>query len=128
MADNTKVEGFTPGPWRLVEDLDQIGKASHRVYSVHADVPTRAGSYAFCGLARITADRGDAILEANARLIAAAPDLYEALTLACEQIADLRHFANSNGGMIDEEQFTEGLAALAKADGLSPTSGNGGER
>lgn len=79
MADNTKVEGFTPGPWRLVEDFDQIGKASHRVYSVHADVQTRAGRYAFCGLARITADRGDAMLEANARLIAAAPTMHEAL-------------------------------------------------
>lgn len=51
----------------------------------------------------------------HAALMASAPDLYAALVDACEEIAALRHYANNNGGMIDEEKFVEGLAALAKA-------------
>ncbi|NKC47600.1 hypothetical protein HED54_14740 [Ochrobactrum anthropi ATCC 49188] len=54
---------------------------------------------------------------ANASLIAAAPDLYEALEAAIEEINHLRKFAGDNGAMIDDTDFVEGIAALAKARG-----------
>lgn len=55
--------------------------------------------------------------EANAHLIASAPDLLEALQEACEIIQDLNRELNNHGGMIDDETFPEGLAAIAKALG-----------
>jgi hypothetical protein len=42
------------------------------------------------------------------------------LNVACEEIYDLRRYANNHGGMIDCEKFTEGLAALAA---LPPSQG-----
>lgn len=52
-----------------------------------------------------------------ARLIAAAPELLEALQEACETIQDLNRELNNHGGMIDDETFPKGLAAIAKALG-----------
>lgn len=57
------------------------------------------------------------VARSNGRLIAAAPDLLEALIEACEIIEDLSHELNSHGGMIDDETFPKGLAAIAKAIG-----------
>lgn len=114
----------TPGPWRLVEDFDQIAGRTHRVYSVEGDVPTKAGSYAFLGLARIPADRGDAMLEANARLIAAAPDLLEEVREVCA-ILDRYRADTGEEPCFDHEAIGEEIArrhqsltdALLKAEG-----------
>lgn len=91
---------FTPGPW--VADTDHKGMDAIRV---HSDTPPRlvacVGNNEWTDYARHIAD---------ARLIAAAPDLYYAL----EQILD----------DMGKDQFTccpaakeQGLAALAKARG-----------
>lgn len=49
-------------------------------------------------------------------LFAAAPELLVRLKEACDQIAELSHYANNHGGMIDEQEFVEGRAAIAKAE------------
>lgn len=56
-----------------------------------------------------------ALVQATPALIAQRAALVEALKLACEEIKDLRNNANNHGGMIDEENFVEGLAALKLA-------------
>jgi hypothetical protein len=80
------------------------------------------------GLRLMNLDDGDANFAANARLIAAAPDLLAACELALEQ---LHHCDCSNGvtspmGDIDEGNVWAGqtadtlLAAIRKAKGESP--------
>lgn len=55
--------------------------------------------------------------EAEGRVLAAAPELLEALQEACETIQGLNRELNNHGGMIDDETFPKGLAAIAKALG-----------
>lgn len=55
--------------------------------------------------------------EANARLIASAPDLLAALEEAVSEVESLRGFVNSHGGMIDDENCDYGRAAIARAKG-----------
>jgi hypothetical protein len=66
-------------------------------------------------LAYITQLEGEA--EAGRKAVEA---LRGGLNVACEEIYDLRRYANNHGGMIDCEKFTEGLAALAA---LPPSQG-----
>jgi hypothetical protein len=88
----------TPGPWSLDSDAGQV----HIV---------AAGA----AIARVMAMRSDGCGEANARLIAAAPDL----------LAELQNIANANPSSWDEEtrdQFQQwaqnrARAAIAKATG-----------
>lgn len=56
-------------------------------------------------------------VRARARIRDAAPELLEALQEACEIIQDLNRELNNHGGMIDDETFPKGLAAIAKALG-----------
>ena len=59
-------------------------------------------------------------LKANARLIAAAPEMAEALRLAIDTIASLHgHYCpDCKGGCPDLETIAIGRAAIAKAEGL----------
>lgn len=96
---------FTPGPWEWVKSKNDNWSS----YDLSPGILTKD-----------TADGttfGDEIDRANASLIAAAPDLYEALEAAIEEINHLRKFAGDNGAMIDDTDFVEGIAALAKARG-----------
>lgn len=77
----------TPGPWAIL-DLEKI----KRIYV--------AGGNIICDV------RGDE-QQANARLIAAAPDLFEALEL----------FILLKDGKPSSERFEKGSAAIAKAKG-----------
>ena len=56
----------TPGPWRVAPASAYAG----------ADINVDAGTNGFVALC---GTRGDAVAEANAKLIAAAPELFEAL-------------------------------------------------
>jgi len=71
----TKAAGHTPGPWRYW--LDEQYPATGRFYIFHKDLPlasvAHGGSYP-----------DQDISEANARLIAAAPELAETLRLAAD--------------------------------------------
>lgn len=45
------------------------------------------------------------------------PALVEALKEACEEIRELRRYANNHGRMYDSEEYEEGLAVLSQALG-----------
>ena len=93
------MSGWTPGPWRIKEgpchaaDCCDLTICGDIFMLAHINGPNYAHS------------------QANARLIAAAPDLYAALDWLCRALV---HDHNKN---ID--YWTEALAALAKARGES---------
>ena len=64
-------------------------------------------------------DEREAVLTVSdlSAILAQREALLEALKDACDEIRDLRRYANNRGGMIDEENFVEGLAAIALATG-----------
>mgnify|MGYP001495191455 CR=1 FL=1 len=101
---------FTKGPWR-VGDLDS--NAQRIIHGEHYEICT---CWHHCV---VSIERE---MEANATLIAAAPEMFEALTEACDLIKDLVFFANSNGGEYPFREFEEGRAALIKA---VPSTGDG---
>lgn len=76
-------EKFTPGPWKIVIDRDADGNADR--VEVQAD---DAGS---CTIAVIETENGPhAVALADARLIAAAPELYAALEGVLQRVRALR--------------------------------------
>ena len=97
----------TPGPW-------SVGEVSHKkqrvdIDSLHAD--QTVGHHTWRGLARAYGCEdmpveGTAAMLANARLIAAAPELLEALKVLVE-----------NGGIGPEQMFHDARTAIAKATG-----------
>lgn len=89
----------TPGPWKVAENL--FGNTAS--YEVYANVETKSGKGGYTRICQIT-PRDQ---KANARLIAAAPELLEALE-------------NCLGFVVAHPQFTEDLRNLiAKARGES---------
>ena len=84
----------TPGPWRITDEMRGVGNV--RVHGVES--ASGHGSVANCG--------ADDTGAANARLIAAAPDLLEAL----QSVADFWA-----GGDIPAEIDAAMRAAIAKA-------------
>lgn len=90
----------TPGPWQFCESELRPGR-----YSIYANGPV-----AYCG--DTTNEPGDG--EANARLIAAAPELLAALDKAESFIAGFEGDELQEG--IDE-MLSEIRAAIAKAEG-----------
>ena len=103
MTTNEK-PGFTPGPW-TPEGFDDWGDGTN--LPLELDV-------------RVNGSRWDKIVDsirisdANAHIIAAAPDLYEALN----ELLDISKYAEWNdGGDRLDAALEAGLAALAKARG-----------
>lgn len=100
---------FTPGPWVAVDE----GRGRDRNWCVMVPEESRFGPY----IATIhnTADHA----KANAHLIAAAPELYEAL----EAVLDLRENTSPFGGELQADRIDRTIeaasAALAKARGES---------
>jgi hypothetical protein len=68
-----------------------------------------------------TGSSNPAVQEANARLIAAAPDLYAASQSTVDRMADLSRFLKANGNAalaeIIEEELLKHRIALSKAHG-----------
>jgi hypothetical protein len=88
----------TPGPWFTTDGIYNEIKASSK----------RGKTWV---IARITAARtGHDEAKANARLIAASPDLLEALERLIERVSDL----GANGF---SQEVARGKAAIAKAKG-----------
>jgi hypothetical protein len=97
---------FTPGPWRAVQDAAHEG--NKRIYARPYEAVAKV--YA------LEPKRDDAKAEANARLIAAAPELYEALERVSQALLCIA--PNRSG---DAESKSAALkiadAVLAKARG-----------
>lgn len=94
----------TPGPWRFTEIDSPSGGKQHAIVGIPFGDVVAVTSYPF---------HGREAMEANARLIAAAPDLLEALQWALEQIEpdlDLDH----------QDAMTLARIAVAQATGTQP--------
>ena len=93
---------FTPGPWKMVCDIG-VGVKVHR----DGMIPNGA-RYA---IAQLGIGRGDSEDEANASLIAAAPDLLAAL----QGILD--NFKANQGNGVGIGPISKARAAIARATG-----------
>lgn len=103
------MQKFTPGPWTLCRTTDGGKTVAFHVAadphgSLHPVVEYREGKV-----------RAPEEIEANARLISAAPELYEAL----KELAAA--YDNYDGGSISEKRISRAIeaadAALTKARG-----------
>jgi hypothetical protein len=103
------VSKFTPGPWCAVQVAAPMSRSKDgKVWAIIAVEPMRG---------RIDSQL-EGISEPNARLMAAAPDLYEALRVArtyVEWCAQRDGWLKKNG-----TDLTAIDAALAKAEGVQP--------
>lgn len=99
-----KAAKFTPGPWESKEVPTQCGRA----FRIGAGAMLEPGPKGCC---IIYDDYGCGSNErkANAQLISAAPDLYEAL----------RAILDADPDGLSGEHYTLGRAAIAKAEGRS---------
>ena len=101
-------KNHTPGPWEFVPKL--TGSENHRGFFVRADKANKHGKWA---LAEVQpGDEDGTIGGANARLIAAAPDLLMALQMLYSETADYIRL-NNLGGM-DNQCMKLARAALVR--------------
>lgn len=109
---------FTPGPWKAAPYSSVVG------CPISAQPDPEKNTILVAGTRSAVAETPEgfrAEVEANARLIAAAPEIYEALTQAVgwfQQYAD-GHTAEGDADKAARNQTRAdtGRAALAKADG-----------
>ena len=89
----------TPGPWRVVDSWnDHMVEGQNGEEIIWQDGPHNTPT----------------INEANARLIAAAPDLLEALE---DLILLAQAVMHENGGYMVDDELSDARAAIAKAKG-----------
>ena len=116
----------TPGPWRLTESGDAIVSADGGTLIVETgQAYWKNLEAAAAGASSDIAKRHLPQVRANARLIAAAPELLEALK-ACEKELDTWHnwqlasnpnYPKSDGAHVVREVLCASRAAIAKAEG-----------
>ena len=100
---------FTPGPWRVAENL--FGNTAS--YEVYTNIETKSGKGGYTRICQIT-PRDQ---KANARLIAAAPDLLAATEA---WVAAMKGWLDGNPPKSPEESraiYDAAVAALKKARG-----------
>ena len=110
----------TPGPWAVRPHWSDDSKLE--VFPTRPDQDCTVGAWA--EIAEVSEGGDGETAEANARLIAAAPDLLEACKRAEEFIRngiELGFIRMPNAGTLDPAHDTPGIidAALAKAEGRS---------
>lgn len=101
------MSAHTPGPWRVENGTYCYGYVVATVYCTER-VPTEDGlgaNHVTIVADRVQYENHEAMQSANARLIAAAPELLEALRFVFE----------SPGNDINKEGYEKGYAAIAKA-------------
>jgi hypothetical protein len=115
MATDTKTTQnakHTPGPWRVDRYGIVTGGADYCTSVAECQVPPKS-KFPPSEYARLAAEQN-----ANARLIAAAPDLLEALQLASDMLHDV---ANAPGDPLYDPTLhkacADARAAIAKAEG-----------
>lgn len=107
----------TPGPWTFSR-WDQFGEA--RFYVAQAEGAPYTPNYSDVAtlIAETVSSEYVSIQEANARLIAAAPDLLEALQKCTEWMEQLRASGDAgNWQWSDGDEYMQAIAAIAKATG-----------
>lgn len=102
METRSSERKWTPGPWTISTENDVCTQIDGEYHAVCTDQ--------FCYAPEVER-------EANAHLIAAAPDLYEALEQARDTILELINARNSEAEGSDEDWVGGINAALAKARG-----------
>lgn len=104
-SENEKAACFTPSPWTVGERCGQevVINAPHGDPSLGYERWKQMATVYGCDEQPVTGGR---VMEANARLIAAAPDLYEVAKLVAQ------HFSDT-----DAPLGAAARAALAKAEG-----------
>lgn len=105
------IAGFTPAPWLVREDNRLDGE--YTIHTGDADAPDEVVATVAGGLGSY--DEGCCESEANARLIASAPELYAALrALLVECDAYLDYSGNEDAAM--SKASDEARAAIAKVE------------
>ncbi len=101
--------GHTPGPWHIDSDTgNMIGSDGSLVWRVSDDWD----------------DSGDFPNDADARLIAAAPELLAACVALTARLQSLVTSGDcGNWSIDDEESYVNGKAAIAKATAPPPGTG-----
>ena len=101
------MSGHTPGPWRL-DHSDDVELRNH------VGISSESHSLLAQIVWKMDDDERSPSCEANAHLIAAAPDLLEALQSIVKSLAD-----QDDEGMIEHAQpMIDARAAIAKATGV----------
>ena len=103
----TNTAKHTPGPWATEYDINEHGS--------DCVIVTKDYNYRICDIYSRSNDGmtvPDDAASANARLIAAAPDLLEALKVCADLLADYDEAEGEEG-----DAYREALAAIAKAEG-----------
>ena len=98
------MDTYTTGPWRVAPAADYHPGGG----PLNVDADGR-------GYICLAGWRGDAEAEANARLIAAAPDLLRALDALLKQ-----HMAGVDLSARDRHEWLRAAGAIAKATGATP--------
>ena len=102
-------EKHTPGPWRVI---DGIGCGT--IYSIKQETPTHANGVLAAVLHAPDAKSPLLVAQANARLIAAAPELLAALITILDT-ADMNFGPGDQGAKVGNKVIAQARAAIAKA-------------
>jgi hypothetical protein len=116
------MSGFTPGPWAVRAGANRSGR-----YEIEAGAqilcPGTGGARSYSDVVAATHWSGTPEWEANAHLIAAAPEMYEALKHLHKWFEITGSSINARWGRIppeDSKIIVDAMrAALAKAEGTS---------
>lgn len=109
-ANTAEKAKHTPGPWSYDVEINDHGGWEAETQ----DITIYAGEVAISIYSTECAEYpDDAACEANARLIAAAPDLLEALSNLCA-------LYESDDGCLQLAEYKAARAALARATGATP--------
>ncbi len=108
----------TPGPWtvHLPSDVQKV----YPMFAVHAssqDLHSTLAQGIFTLAEVKVAIGGEPVREANARLIAAAPDLLEAVKDALHYMVAVLSDVEANEGDVEDVVIKSLRAAIAKAEG-----------
>ena len=111
---NNEAMKHTPGPWALfTEDAGTVCKDGSQLVVYH-DVRAACGNTVAAVYATYASMANQ---RANARLIAAAPELLAALSLLCNTCADELDLGSSENGKNNWHALTTARQAIAKAKG-----------
>lgn len=112
METKTEVK-YVPGPWRVSGCRRSTSQGTDDYFVEHGDTETYSPT-----IAEIKSDGGRLPVEANARLISAAPELYEAMQGLFKHCAMIhKHWGDECNARQADAAIARAQAVLAKAEG-----------